>query len=135
MDVRQWLMSYRKLVMLRNQILMERQTTWDRLTSTTQSLSADVVSSTKNPHKFDAYAELEGSLVAIEERCIIRQKEISDAISMVEDELLQAVLISRYINFRTQQQTAEEMCYSTKQIQRLQAQGIKAIKDVLECPH
>lgn len=60
--------------------------------------------------------------------------EISEAISKLEDDDLETVLIYRYILFHTIEETAEIMNYSTETVRRKTNKAIKKLcENVLEC--
>lgn len=58
--------------------------------------------------------------------------EISNAISKLEDDDLETVLIHRYILFHTIEETAEIMDYTSRTVRRKQAAAIDKL--VLKCP-
>lgn len=58
--------------------------------------------------------------------------EISEAISKLEDDALETVLIHRYILFHTIEETAEIMNYTSRTVRRKQAEAIDKL--VLKCP-
>lgn len=61
--------------------------------------------------------------------------EISEAISKLNDNDLETVLIHRYILFHTIEQTAELMHYTPRTVRRKQAEAIeKMSSNVLVCP-
>ena len=53
--------------------------------------------------------------------------EISDTIALLEDNDLQSVLESRYLLFRTIEQTAEDMNYSVRSVKYKQDKAIKRL--------
>ena len=60
-------------------------------------------------------------------------KEISEAIALLHDDELEAVLIHRYLLFHTIEQTAEFMHYSVRTIKNKQNQAIRKLCPLLPC--
>lgn len=59
--------------------------------------------------------------------------EISEAIALLHDDELEAVLIHRYLMFHTIEETAEIMHYSTRTIKRKQIQAIRKLVPFCPC--
>lgn len=59
------------------------------------------------------------------------REEITEAIQRIEDNDLQAVLVWRYLNYFTFEQTAEKMHYDKRTIQRKHQKALDKI--VIEC--
>lgn len=59
--------------------------------------------------------------------------EISEAIALLHDDELEAVLIHRYLLFHTIEQTAELMHYSVRTIKNKQNQAIRKLCPLLPC--
>lgn len=58
--------------------------------------------------------------------------EISDVIAMLQDDDLEAVLIYRYLLYKTIEETAELMNYDPRTVRRKQSEAIRKL--VLKCP-
>lgn len=72
-------------------------------------------------------AEIEEKATAQKAEAVKVSAEIQDAISMLHDDDLEAVLIHRYLNFLTVDRTAEIMNYSSETIKRKQRAAIEKL--------
>ncbi|HPY85540.1 MAG TPA: DUF1492 domain-containing protein [Ruminococcus flavefaciens] len=72
-------------------------------------------------------AEMEEKAECQKAEAIKVSAEIQDAISMLHDDDLEAVLIHRYLNFLTVDRTAEIMNYSSETIKRKQRAAIEKL--------
>lgn len=59
--------------------------------------------------------------------------EIIRAVERVENPTLRAVLVARYINFKTWEQIAVELSYSYMHVCRLHGRALVEVQDVIEC--
>lgn len=59
--------------------------------------------------------------------------EIIRAVERVENPTLRAVLMARYVNFKTWEQIAVEMSYSYMHVCRLHGRALVEVRDVIEC--
>ena len=59
--------------------------------------------------------------------------EIIRAVKRVENPTLRAVLMARYVNFKTWEQIAVEMSYSYMHVCRLHGRALAEVRDVIEC--
>ena len=48
--------------------------------------------------------------------------------------MYESLLLNRYINGKTWEMIADELHYSTKQVQRFHGNALEKLKDVLKCP-
>lgn len=60
-------------------------------------------------------------------------REIEDTIDSINDHNCRLVLGYRYLQFKTYEQIAELMNYSSMQIRRFHKKGIKMLENVIEC--
>lgn len=67
-------------------------------------------------NKMASYAAYSSAIEENMERMFSVKREILEAIEQVEDGTLRALLIARYINFKTWEQVAVEMNYSYSQV-------------------
>ncbi|MBR2284580.1 MAG: hypothetical protein IJ874_09240 [Ruminococcus sp.] len=74
----------------------------------------------------EQYEQEKASLVGI-------YKEISDTIALLEDDDLQSVLESRYLLFRTVEQTAEDMHYHPRTVRYKQKKAIEKLCRIFPC--
>lgn len=59
--------------------------------------------------------------------------EIIRTVERVENPTLRAVLMARYVNFKTWEQIAVEMSYSYMHVCRLHGRALVEVRDVIEC--
>jgi DNA-directed RNA polymerase specialized sigma subunit len=106
---------------------------YTQATSITAQLTADVVSGTKNPHKFDKLAELQEAVFGDCEKLFAIKTEIIRTISRVDNVTYRTLLEKRYLEYKTWEQIAVEMNYSYMHICRLHGKALDAVKEVIEC--
>ena len=80
-------------------------------------------------------AEMERKAIKQKAEAVNVSAEIYDAISDLQDDDLEAVLIHRYLLFETIEQTAENLGYDPRTIKRKVKKAIEKMSpNVLECP-
>lgn len=132
MNVKQWLMRYQNADKKVESLLRDRQDTYDRLVSITSQLDGDSVSGTKDPHKFDELAELDGYIRQEVSKAMKIKMEITTAINELEDWRYRDVLIYRYINNYIWDNIADSMSYTRQHVTRLHGYALIAIKPIIE---
>ena len=132
MNVKQWLMRYISADKKIESLLRDRQETYDRLVSITSQLDGDSVSGTKDPHKFDELAELDGYIRQEVSKAMKIKMEITTAINELEDWRYRDVLIYRYINNYIWERIADSMSYTRQHVTRLHGYALIAIKPIIE---
>ena len=132
MNVKQWLMRYQNADKKVESLLRDRQETYDRLVSITSQLDGDSVSGTKDPHKFDELAELDGYIRQEVSKAMKIKMEITTAINELEDWRYRDVLIYRYINNYIWDNIADSMSYTRQHVTRLHGYALIAIKPIIE---
>ncbi len=132
MNVKQWLMRYQNADKKVESLLRDRQETYDRLVSITSQLDGDSVSGTKDPHKFDELAELDGYIRQEVSKAMKIKMEITTAINELEDWRYRDVLIYRYINNYIWERIADSMSYTRQHVTRLHGYALIAIKPIIE---
>lgn len=78
-------------------------------------------------------AEMERKAKEQEDMAIKAAAEIQDAITKLQDDDLEAVLINRYLNFLTAEQTAEAMNYTSRTIKSKTKKAITKLSTVFHC--
>lgn len=104
----------------------------DRLTSITRNTDGVNVSSSKDPHKFDSYVVLCDQIDQKLQALLNVKTEIFDAIYKLEDTQQRQVLLERYVNFHTLEETAVNMNYSYQQICRIQGDAFINIQHIID---
>ena len=104
----------------------------DQMTKATQTLSGDVVQSTKDPHVFDSLGEL-----AMEIKRSVKQSqqikaEVLAAISKVQNTNYRTLLTLRYIDGLSWEEIAVEMHYSYRHACRVHGRALIEISEVLK---
>lgn len=133
MTAKQWLSRGRGIDREINLLLKTKDETFERLISITANTSGDVVSGTKDPHKFDKLIELGDKIDQRIDELVRIKSEIFDAVSQLKDWRQREVLMSRYIRMKKWEEIALEMNYSYMQITRIHGEALSEIKDVIEC--
>lgn len=132
MTPKEWLNRGFRLDAEINQLEQAKRNMLDTITSTTPNYGGEVVSGTRNPHKYDAYiVYCEKIDRRIDELYAIKE-EIQDAIAMVPDNMQRLVLIGRYINFKTWEQIACDNKYTCQRIFQIHSKALKSIEKVIE---
>lgn len=104
----------------------------DVITSTTPNYGGEVVSGTRNPHKYDAYVEYCDNIDRRIDELVGIKQEIQEAIAMVPDNMQRLVLIGRYINFKQWEQIAFENGYSYQRIFQVHNNALVEISKIIE---
>lgn len=115
-----------------SQLLELKQHTRDRLTNITQTLTADIVSGTHDPHKFDKLAELESDINTKIDELVEVKREIFHLIQQLPTRSHRLVLMSYYLDMRTWEQTAVNMNYSWRQTMRIHGQALIEVEKILQ---
>lgn len=131
MTTKEWFSRCRRLDKRIESLQQQRREEYERITSVTANLNAEVVDGTKDPHKFDRYAVLD-DMIASEIRELLDIKcEVKAVIQKVPDYRYRDVLEKRYISGETWEQIAVEMNYSYMHICRLHGEALKAAEEVI----
>ena len=105
---------------------------FSRITSITPKYNGDTVSGTKDPHKYDAYAQFAAEIDNRVDELVSIKSDILNTIKKVGDAKLRTLLIARYINFMTFEGIAVMMNYDWRHIMRLHSAALKAVDEVLK---
>ena len=115
-----------------SQLLELQQHTRDRLTNITQTLTADIVSGSHDPHRFDKLAELESDINTKIDELVEVKREIFHLIQQLPTRSHRLVLMSYYLDMRTWEQTAVNMNYSWRQTMRIHGQALIEVEKILQ---
>lgn len=105
---------------------------FSRITSITPDYNGDTVSGTKDPHKYDAYAQFAAEIDNRVDELINIKSDILNTINKVEDAKLRTLLIARYINFMTFESIAVMMNYDWRWIMQLHSRALMEIERILK---
>ena len=105
---------------------------FSRITSITPKYNSDTISGTRDPHKYDAYAQFAAEIDNRVDELVSIKSDILNTIKKVEDAKLRTLLIARYINFMTFEGIAVMMNYDWRHIMRLHSAALKAVDEVLK---
>lgn len=132
MTVKSWLNRAKRLDEEIDTLMDLKRTTSERLTTIVQNYNSDGSQSSKDPHKFDRLAEIDGEIDRkIQELTNVRQ-EIFDTISKVEDSRYRQILLGRYIAHWTWERIAVSINYSYKQTIRLHGYALIAVEQYIK---
>ena len=130
-EVKQWLWRARWIDREIASLLKTRTAEYNRLTSITQQLTGMTVSGSKDPHKYDKLAELDGTIMQLVEELRTSKSEILKAIGKIDDERYRMILKYYYVDSMTLEEIAVEMHYSFPHIKRLRREAIENLKMIL----
>ena len=105
---------------------------FSRITSITPDYNGDTVSGTKDPHKYDAYAQFAAEIDNRVYELVSIKSDILNTIKKVEDAKLRTLLIARYINFMTFEGIAVMMNYDWRWIMQLHSRALMEIERILK---
>lgn len=131
MTTKQWLMRARNLDNEIDSLLEIRDEERKRCLSITQSLTSDIVQTTKDPHKFDRLVEIEEIIDKQIDLCVGIKAEIIDAIMKVDNSIYRQILLLRYIRWKTFDQIADEIHYTKKQTCRFHGRALIDIGGII----
>lgn len=133
MNTKQWLSRGRGINREIDALLETKRQMYEQLISITSAPTGDVVSGTKDPHKFDKLVELGDRIDRRIDELAGIKTEILDAINKLDDWRYREVLRSRYIDMKQFEQIAVDMHYSWRQIMRVHGSALQAMERVIEC--
>lgn len=131
MTTKEWLMRAWKIDREINALIEAQKAAYDRLTGAMTANDNTPVSSTKDPHKFDSYVELTNKIDRRIDDLYAVKAEIIDVISLVGNNTQRALLINRYVLFKTWEQIAVDMNYSYQGVMKLHRIAFQSIKELL----
>lgn len=131
MNAKQWLSRARNIDREIDGLMRTRDETRARVMSITQSLTGEVVQSTKDPHKFDRLVELENEIDKRIDELLLVKKEIENGISVLSNGTYRELLRRRYLQGLTFEQIAVEMNYSWRHVCTLHGRALLMMEGVL----
>lgn len=131
MNARTWLNRARTIERELATLREAKQIINEQLTSATQTITGDVVQSSKDPHKFDQIGEL-ALTIKLRTMELDRVKaEILRGVNRVPDGLCRIVLIERYLNGKSMERVADDNNISRRNVWRIHGRAIIQMEDVL----
>lgn len=112
MTAREFLMQARKIQLRIDQLEEAKVAAWERATATTQAPGKPGVSVGGVSRKSEAYGDFSAALDEEYDRLMTAKAEIVRVIAGVQDNTLNALLMSYYVNGNTWEQTAVNIHYS-----------------------
>jgi len=97
-NTKRWLNRARTIQLEIDELSQAKLNAWENATKTTTQLSGMPGSASKDPHKFEKFAVLEGNLSLLIEQKAEALDELIQTINSVEDDKLRILLVARYVN-------------------------------------
>lgn len=130
-EARKWLGRARGLEKEIKQNMERRDREYTRLVSITQKLTGDIISETKDPHKYDILVELNDTITQRCEELRHVQAEVMGKINQIPDRRYREVLSLYYLDSMSIESAAKAMHYSFQHVKRLRVQAIEEIRKIL----
>ena len=108
-----------------------RERTIAQLTNSTQSLTGDIVQSTKDPHKFDRLGDLAGEIQRRTKELDRVRSEILRTVNRVPDGLCRIVLIERYLNVKSFERVAVDNNISIRNVWRIHGRALRFVEGII----
>lgn len=108
-----------------------RARTIAQLTNSTQSLTGDIVQSTKDPHKFDRLGDLAGEIQRRTKELDRVRSEILRTVNRVPDGLCRIVLIERYLNVKSFERVAVDNNISIRNVWRIHGRALRFVEGII----
>lgn len=105
---------------------------YEQLTNITAKLTGDAVQGTKDPHKYDKLAVLDGKIDERIDKLVAVKAEIMDMIAQLKDWRYREILKRRYIDMQTFERIAVDMNYSWRQVIRLHGGALVEMRKLLQ---
>ena len=131
MDAKTWLSRGIWMQQEKEQIAEMREEMFERLTNITQELSGVNVSSTKDPHKYDALIELDSKLEDKEKQIDRALLEIYTVIQELEDSRFRTILLARYVECKSWKEIQARMHYYERHVYRLHGLALQKIAPLI----
>lgn len=132
MDVKRWLNRARNIDREIDHLIEQRSKEYERLLSITPNYSGDVITGTKDPHRYDRLTEYDMEINREIDRLADIKTEISKAISQLEDGRYREILRLRYLGGKTFEQIAVETHFSWRHVCTLHGRALIALREVLD---
>lgn len=108
-----------------------RERTIAQLTNSTQTLTGDIVQSTKDPHKFDRLGDLAGEIQKRTRELDKVRSEILLTVNRVPDGLCRIVLIERYLNVKSFERVAVDNNISIRNVWRIHGRALRFVEGII----
>lgn len=131
MTAKEWLNRGYQLDAEIDQLEAAKRTMLDMLTNTTPNYGGEVVSGTRNPHKYDTYVEYCECIDKRIDELVGIKEEIQEVIALVPNTMQRAVLIGRYLNFKSWEQIAYELNYSYQRVFQVHKKALQEVSTLL----
>lgn len=131
MTAKQWLTRARTIDREARALMEARERMVAQLTKATQTLSGDIVQTSKDPHSFDRLGELAESIERRTRELDAVKREIHDVIASVPDGLCRVVLTERYLNGKTFERVAVDNNISIRNVWRLHGRALQIVEDLI----
>ena len=131
MTAKEWLNRGRYLDKEINQLLEDQQNALNLACGTAVSYGGEKVQTSKQnatEQKFIAYADYSAEIDNRIDQLYDIKTEIKAVINKLDDPLLRALLIARYVNIKTWEQIAEDLNYDLRWVYRLHDKALHAIE-------
>lgn len=132
MTAKQWLSRARNIDSEIDTLLLSYTETKERLTHITQQITGDPVQATKDPHKYDALAQLSDQINAKVDALIMVKKEIAEVVLALPKRNQREVLFRRYVGGESWPEIAEGLNYSQRAVFKIHGRGIIEVSEVLK---
>lgn len=131
MTAKEWLSRGYKLDKEINALITARDRAFELACIASKSNTDERVQTSRlnvSENKYIEYSDYSREIDIRIDRLIQIKREIQTAIDRVDDTVLRALLIERYINFKTWEKIAVDMNYSFRNIMYLHKQALNQIK-------
>ena len=135
-DIKEWLNRGKCLDNELKELKETAQKAFEDATNTASNICDERVQTSianNTEKKFILAAHYEAEIVKKIEELYDVKLEILGAIHKLDSCTYRALLLARYINFKTWEQIAEDMGYEVRQIHRIHGNALVNLKDVIEC--
>lgn len=131
MNAKQWLNRAKNIDREIDGLILALNETRSRVLSITQTLTGDVVQSSKDPHKFDRVVELENIIDRKVDELLRVKAEIEIGIDKLNDNRYREILRKRYLLNMTFEQIAVSMNYSWRHTCTLHGRALLMMEEVI----
>ena len=131
MNAKQWLNRAKNIDREIDGLILALNETRSRVLNITQTLTGDVVQSTKDPHKFDRVVELENIIDRKIDELLRVKAEIEIGIGKLNDNRYREILRKRYLLNMTFEQIAVSMNYSWRHTCTLHGRALLMMEEVI----
>ena len=104
---------------------------WERVTNITPNYDGNMISGSKDPHKFDFLMDYIDKLVALECQLAQTREEVLLKIYRLKNRNERLVLKTYYIDFKKWERISLDMNFSYRQVIRIHARALKHIEELL----